>query len=67
MKLVTEKEFVKFIKKYPGKLRPGVDMSTDPPMVAYEDLSTGEIVGRYPEPSLSSKSTYMNMYYEIKD
>ncbi len=67
MKRVSEKEFVKFIKKYRGVLKASMDMTLDPPMVLYTDQDTGEVVGRYPEVSLGEGTTYRDAYYEIKD
>ena len=67
MKRVSEKEFVKFIKKYHGNLKASMNMTADPPMVLYTDQDTGEVVGRYPEVSLGQGTSYKDAYYEIKE
>lgn len=68
MRQVTEKEFVHLMNKRRGKLDVGLDLSSDPPMVTYKAKRTGEVVGRYPEYSLSDqKYSYKDMFYEVKD
>lgn len=67
MKRVSEKEFNIFLKKYPGVIRGRLVNTLDPPMLIFEDSETGEIVGRCPEVSLGTATTYKDAYYEIKE
>lgn len=67
MKRVSEKEFVKFIRGYRGNKKASLDIGASPPMMTYIDEDTGEVIGRYPELSLSGSYSYKEMYYEVKE
>lgn len=67
MKMVSEKEFVKFIRNYKGNKKASLDIGASPPMMIYKDADTGEIIGRYPELGLIGTYSYKDMYYEVKD
>lgn len=66
MKRVSEKEFVKFIRSYKGNKKASLDIGASPPMMIYTDTDTGEIIGRYPELSMSDSHSYKDMFYEVK-
>ena len=67
MKRVSEKEFNRFLKKYPGVICGHLEMSADPPILIFQDKETGEVVGRCLEVSLGTATTYKDAYYEINE